>query len=120
MTCARWLTFTAAAARLNLPVEEVQRLADTKVLHAEWLHHDHWAISEESVTALKPAPELATPTGDVLAAADDEDAMSAHLAHADEPFPAVTWTPWSPDDSPEDREYRNEQADYEPREDAHR
>ena len=43
-----------------------------------------------------------------------EDAMSAHLAE-DEPFPAVTWTPWSPDDSPEDREYRNGQADYEPR-----
>jgi len=43
-----------------------------------------------------------------------EDAMSAYLAD-DEPFPAPTWTPWSPDDSAEDREYRNGQADYEPR-----
>lgn len=111
-----WLTVSATASRLHCSIEDVQRLVDTGRLHGHWIH-DHLSISEESVTALQSAPELATPTGDVLAAADLEDAASALLAQADEPFPAVAWTPWTGRDHPEDRD---DQADYGPREDEQR
>ncbi|MFC3985490.1 hypothetical protein [Streptosporangium jomthongense] len=89
MTPITWLAPSVAAARLHTSIAEVQRLVDAGRLTGRLLH-DHNVISEESVEAF-------------LKAADEEDAMSAHLSRL--PF-------WEPHTRADDPEYWAERDDH--------
>ncbi|MEV7013473.1 helix-turn-helix domain-containing protein [Streptosporangium sp. NPDC051022] len=101
MTPISWLTVTATAARLGLPVEEIQQLVDAGSLNGRWIH-DHLSISEESVEAY-------------LLVADAEDATAEHLAERVEdseawPTPRDPCNPAEGEMTPDDNEtYREEQ-----------
>lgn len=90
---ARWLTISAVGTLIGLTVYEVEALADYGVLATRSLDLAHRSISEESVTALVSASELAARTGEVLA----EHAIPVRQGDAD---PAV------------DDEYELQRADY--------